>query len=1291
MRETDGRRGEIVTFYSFKGGTGRTMALSNVAWILAAAGNRVLVADWDLESPGLPGFFAPFADANKLAIVGGVIDMIREFDLATHAGVTYEPAWYADYAQVSRYTIPVGWSFSGTGSLHLLSAGRQNHDYATHLADLDWEEFYEQRHGARFFDALRDDMKREFDYVLVDSRSGRNEVADICTAHLPDTVVNCFTLTGQAINGAAVLAHEISTRYANRAIRILPVPMRVDLTLPTQAEAGRTMAMRRLAGLPANMTDTQRRRYWAAVEVPYQAIYAFEETLAAIADPPGMPNTLLAAYRELAVHLSHGALAAEPIMDEGLRRRTAARFVRTPDPAISEVTLQYASVDAAWAEWIASVCRGAGLAVVDPGSGQRSPASAQGQRLILVSESNAESVARTTRDERTVAGGQPLAVYLADVAPIPAIDEAHSVSLVGTDVVTATTGLLRLLGNAGSVLDGPTASVRFPGRPPMVFQVPAQNPYFTGREAELRQLRARLHDRDDAAVLPTGSRVAVQGMGGIGKTQVAIEYAHRYASAYDLVWWIDATADLTAQLAALAPHLAISAQSRKDSLISVTLGALGGGKMYRHWLVVIDGADDLDAVASVLPRGTGHVVVTSRNPAWAEYAEPLEIGLFRRTESIAHLRQRLSTIRDSEAAQVAARVADLPVAVAAAGSWLAVNGKKPADFLADPAWLADGLQATWNAALDQLRESSPAAYRLLEVCAVLAPEIPLHIMYSDALSPALADLDPTVTGRWMRGKLVQAINRLALLQLDVRSEEAGGSRVMVHPILQQAIRSRMTDKEQLAVRHHAHVALIAARPRSEVDDPRSWAEYGALWPHLDASGAAECDDHSVRQLLISRLRYLWLRGEIAEGHALGRYLDAMWTKTYESTLDLGPRGELRRQILHLRFHLGNLRRDASDFAGALSEDQAVHHEQQDIHGPSHPYTLMTAGSIGADLRALGRYRAALICDRDTYDAWLDQFGSDHPRTLTAAHNLASSYSMLGDFRTAMRLDEHVYTRRKLVEGEVHPYTLLSGVSLGRDLRDAGQYKASLTLLRSVTSALAEQLGRDSRRTLAAQANLAVSLRVAGHPAEAAEMLHEAYAGLRDTAGPDSPDTPLVRLSYGLALRAVRRGEEAARELAAAYATFLARHGPEHPYTLAASVDLALSEVDQGDSGSFLRRTRDAVAGLTAVVGPSHPHTLGASNNLAVGLARQGDPQAASAIVSEVLERSRELLGRDHPDTLRIAANAALLARGVDPKSRVDSEPEVAGRLAQALGQAHPALVAFRERRFLYRVLDVHPF
>ena len=109
--------------------------------------------------------------------------------------------------RVEGYAIPLSWQFPDQGALHFLSPGKQtNGDYQTTLSALDWDNFYDNLYGGQFFDALRALMKRNYDYVLIDSRTGLSDVADICTVHLPDMVVDCFTLSTQGIEGAAMIA-----------------------------------------------------------------------------------------------------------------------------------------------------------------------------------------------------------------------------------------------------------------------------------------------------------------------------------------------------------------------------------------------------------------------------------------------------------------------------------------------------------------------------------------------------------------------------------------------------------------------------------------------------------------------------------------------------------------------------------------------------------------------------------------------------------------------------------------------------------------------------------------------------------------------------------------------------------------------------------------------------------------------------------------------------------------------------------------------------------------------------
>jgi hypothetical protein len=337
--------GKIVTFYSFKGGSGRTMALANVAWILASNGFKVLVVDWNLDSPGLRRYFHPFLDLRKIIATPGVIELISDYVWAATSSEGRPDGWHLRYAEILRHAVSIDWDgFPEGASLDFVSAGRQNRDYSSAVASVDWDNFYDRLGGGQFFDALRASMKRHYDYALIDSRTGLSDIADICTVHLPDILVDCFTLNGQCIDGAAGVARCIDQRYRARNIRILPVPMRIDDAEKEKLDAGRSQARARFDGFPRGMEEARVNAYWASVEIPYRPFYAYEELLAAFGDAPGSPTSLLAAFERLTSAIIERQVTLPP-MDEGMRLQYRDAFTRprVPPPADRDATQRYAS------------------------------------------------------------------------------------------------------------------------------------------------------------------------------------------------------------------------------------------------------------------------------------------------------------------------------------------------------------------------------------------------------------------------------------------------------------------------------------------------------------------------------------------------------------------------------------------------------------------------------------------------------------------------------------------------------------------------------------------------------------------------------------------------------------------------------------------------------------------------------------------------------------------------------------------------------------------------------------
>jgi CobQ/CobB/MinD/ParA nucleotide binding domain/NB-ARC domain len=658
----ESRNGRIVTFYSYKGGTGRTMALANVAFILASNGHRVLVADWDLESPGLHRFFSPFLD-QTVRDTPGIIDMVREYEYV--AKNTSDEEWrevrVADYARIKPYVIQLRhWTFTGGGSLEFLSPGKQNRDYLATLSALNWDNFYEVLNGGEFLDALRDEMKAHYDYTLIDSRTGLSDVADVCTVHLPDVLVDCFTLSTQGIEGSAMVARLIEERYGFRGIRVLPVPMRVDLSELDRVNASRTFAQRRFENLPSDMTATERHDYWAKVEVPYQPYYAYEETLAIFGDMPGSPRSMLSAYERLTGYITDDAVTSLPPIDEELRIATRAKFERKPPLENKQITIEFLPEDQIWVEWISVVLTAGGFVVLERRLRETGRADElDGPRtLTVVSEAyidwrrNRHGEAMSLSDSGSFeipvhpAGSRPgFAVYVVN-APraLPEFSPVSSVQLAtARSEGEAVDRLERLFRIATDPEDRAAAMPRYPGTEPRVLRgLAARNERFTGRENDLGELRDQLRSSSRAVVRP----LTLLGTAGVGKTAIALEYAHRFMNDYDLVCWIPCgqSEEIDLRVAEILPALKerfgvnLPTEFTVAERAKMVLNVLADGRTVPRWLLIYDNAEDIHAVREYLPSSGGQVLITSQSLGWEEHnVRPLRVRMFERPESVAHL------------------------------------------------------------------------------------------------------------------------------------------------------------------------------------------------------------------------------------------------------------------------------------------------------------------------------------------------------------------------------------------------------------------------------------------------------------------------------------------------------------------------------------------------------------------------------------------------------------------------------------------------------------------------------
>lgn len=293
----------IVTFYSYKGGVGRSMALANVADILCRGGARVLMVDFDLEAPGLEQYFeVPQASARAHE---GLIDLLAAFKEAMAVG----GARHADFKDLDRFILPIYQKLSGDGSLHLMPAGKREgadlERYATAVRSFDWQDFYFNWEGELFFEWLRDQLTSDrYDLVLVDSRTGVTEMGGICSYQLADQIVMFCAANKQNLRGTQNVIDDFTSarvmaRRGDRPLDIVVVPARIEQRDPALLDeflrefeatfARYSPGQLRAAGLGAS-----------ALMIPYQPELAFEERV--VTDPArgAHRNEIAVAFLDLA-------------------------------------------------------------------------------------------------------------------------------------------------------------------------------------------------------------------------------------------------------------------------------------------------------------------------------------------------------------------------------------------------------------------------------------------------------------------------------------------------------------------------------------------------------------------------------------------------------------------------------------------------------------------------------------------------------------------------------------------------------------------------------------------------------------------------------------------------------------------------------------------------------------------------------------------------------------------------------------------------------------------------------
>jgi len=289
--------GTIITFYSYKGGVGRSLALANVAVCLAKWGHRVLCVDWDLEAPGLHAYFPN--SRGRISRENGLLDMITSYE--SRSKIDWRQ--YVTKVRAGRERI----------QLSLISAGKDDSQYKSRLHAVKWDYLYEKRRFGSFLEKMREEWKSRYDFILVDSRTGVSDIGGITTIQLPDIVALMFTANEQSIAGSLDIAKTAQTQRRTLSVErsdlvIVPIVSRFE------GRVEKKIADEWLARIAKDFAPFYAR--WAHesvrpehlltfLRVPYVPFWSFGEKLPVIEEGTRDPDWIGYSLETIAALLAH--------------------------------------------------------------------------------------------------------------------------------------------------------------------------------------------------------------------------------------------------------------------------------------------------------------------------------------------------------------------------------------------------------------------------------------------------------------------------------------------------------------------------------------------------------------------------------------------------------------------------------------------------------------------------------------------------------------------------------------------------------------------------------------------------------------------------------------------------------------------------------------------------------------------------------------------------------------------------------------------------------------------------
>ena len=779
-----------------------------------------------------------------------------------------------------------------------------------------------------------------------------------------------------------------------------------------------------------------------------------------------------------------------------------------------------------------------------------------------------------------------------------------------------------------------------------------RNPNFTGRKELLDVLQQKLEQK-----LDTTKKIAIIGLGGVGKTQLVLELAHRVREQCAVFWIpVNSLANLQIAYHKVARNLRLAGCEENSVHILESVQTYLSDENNGPWLLVFDNADNVDLWTSPFTAEAG----TKRLIDYMPRSRHGAIIWTTRDRKVATTVARESTVTVPEIDEAGAskmmrnylinpdltkagehilpgllrKLTYLPLAIVQAASYINETGISLAEYevlfsgkdeevlellseeFEDDSRYTDienAVAKTWLISFEQIRRRSSLAFDYLGLMACVNPkDIPRSLLLISEGSSQKQQTD--------------AIGILDAFSLITRHE--GGSAFDIHRLVHLATRGWLKRNQALSACHRKAVLRLNGllSKFSQTNRP-AWRVYIAHAQYAVTGGSNKSEE--VIDLAQKCGDFLHYDGRYYESEAMHQTVLTHREKV------LGPEHpSTLASINNLALVLSH--------QGKYEEAEAMHRQalkdKEKVLGPEHPDTLTSINNLGNVLDSQGKYEEAEAMYRQALEGYQKVLGPEHPDTLASINNLGSVLSSQGKYEEAEAMHRQALKDKEKVLGPEHPDTLTSINNLGNVLDSQGKYEEAEAMYRQALEGYQKVLGPEHPDTLTSVSNLGNVLDRQGKYEEAEAMHRRDLEGSEKVLGPEHPDTLASINNLGSVLSSQGKYEEAEAMHRQALKDKEKVLGPEHPDTLTSINNLGNGFGRQGKYEEAEAMHRRALKDREKVLGPEHPDTLTSVSNLALVLSHQGKYEEAEAMHRQVLRHRKKVLGPEHPDTLTSVSN-----------------------------------------------------